>query len=260
MELAAESACGEPDVLGEDAVEGGFCDRDAMACEAMKGGDGDDAVRVVDERCEDGGGVSCGHVDGADQSQHPCPQRTRVDEAPGSQHQRWRPQSTGCFDRSLHRRRVVETDDDLAGQPPIRRSHGIERGDANAGVRIVEEPNEKFRSIAWVGVREHQGGRSTLAGIVRGGEPANFGDGRGRGLVVAAAGQETERQEADVAVVVLGQLGDIGRREVGRDAEVKAEPDVTHVVGEQEAAHGGLFVVGDQQAAGVEPTTAEPGS
>ncbi len=55
-----------------------------------------------------------------------------------------------------------------------------------------------------------------------------------------------ERQESDVAVVVLGEVGQIGRREVGGDGEVEAEPDVTHVVGEQEPACGGLLVVRDR--------------
>ena len=214
----------------------GLGDRDAVAGEAVEGGDRDDAVRVVDERCEDGGRFDRRHVDGTDQSQHPWLERTGLGEATGGQRQRRRPQPACCFDGSLHRRRVVETGDDVVDQRTVRRSHRVERGDAHADVWIVQELIEQLGSIAWVDVREHQGGGSTFAGVVRRGEQANFCAGRGRGLVVAAAGQETERQEADVAVVVLGELGDIGRREVGGDTEVEAEPDVAHVVGEQEAA------------------------
>ena len=170
----------------------------------------------------------------------PTRRRRRGDAGPGPARRSAASASAG---RPEPARRV---DRDLRPSPGRRRRRPRRRRDppsraptlSSAATRTVtsgssQEPPEQVLAIRRVHVGEHQRGRSTL-GVVGGcGEQASDRDGLGGRVVVAPAGQLTERQQADVAVVVLGEVGEIGRREVGRDGEVEAEPDVAHVVGEQ---------------------------
>ena len=88
-------------------------------------------------------------------------------------------------------------------------SHAVERGDAHGHVGVAQESPEQFLAIRRVHVGEHQRSCTTL-GVVGGcGEQASDCDGLGGRVVVTSAGQLAERQQSDVAVVVLWR----GRRD-----------------------------------------------